>query len=375
MGLTQQDIADALHISLITVHRALNSSGYVSRELKEKIFAYAKEMNYVPHKASQILKRNKVRKIAVFTSTLPRYFWTDISLGIDIAAKQIQHLDYQVHHYMIPEGDTGVYLEKLNEAWKEGLDAVALVYQWAYNMDSIIGFIEGKGLPYITLNVDAPNGKRFCFIGPDYHAGGRLAAEYIGKALFFKKDPRVLVISTHSRFDAEIPTLNINKLRLDGFLGILDSRFSWIAKDVRYITTRMQSDKIESMLGDILRSEDGSFDAIYLIAAYNTQFIRALAKAGIDKTTVVFHDLDASTYGYLGENCLSAVIDQNPVLQGYYAVKILSSMLESGRAPESQWLNIVHSLILNENKDIYQNHYLMARMIEEDYEVGFNSMN
>ena len=61
---TQQDIADALGISLITVHRALNSSGYVSDTLKARILAYAKKVTYVPHKASQILKRNKVRKVA-----------------------------------------------------------------------------------------------------------------------------------------------------------------------------------------------------------------------------------------------------------------------------------------------------------------------
>ena len=48
MGVTQKDIAEALQVSLITVHRALNGSGYVSRELKERILAYARDVRYVP---------------------------------------------------------------------------------------------------------------------------------------------------------------------------------------------------------------------------------------------------------------------------------------------------------------------------------------
>jgi LacI family transcriptional regulator len=59
MGVTKRDIADYLKVSLITVHRALNNTGYVSAELKERILSYAKEVNYVPRKASQVLVRNK----------------------------------------------------------------------------------------------------------------------------------------------------------------------------------------------------------------------------------------------------------------------------------------------------------------------------
>ena len=98
MSVTQQDIADFLEVSLITVHRALNNSGYVSAELKERILAYAKEVNYVPHKASQVLVRNKTRKIAVFTSSLPHYFWNEIKTGVMIGAEQLQAFNYQVHY-------------------------------------------------------------------------------------------------------------------------------------------------------------------------------------------------------------------------------------------------------------------------------------
>jgi LacI family transcriptional regulator len=58
------------------------------------------------------------------------------------------------------------------------------------------------------------------------------------------------------------------------------------------------------------------------------------------------------------------VIYQNPILQGYFAVKILENMLESGHPPDRRQIIIEHSLLLNENKNLYKNHYLFARMIE-----------
>ena len=156
MGITQKEIAEALDLPLITVHRALNNSGYVSKELKGRILSYAREVRYVPHKASQVLKRNKVRKIAIFSSTLPHYFWNDIRTGISIGAEQIQALNYRVNYHTIAERNSEQYLATLEEEIRDGVEAVAFVNQWIYRMDDIITRITRAGLPYVTLNVDAP---------------------------------------------------------------------------------------------------------------------------------------------------------------------------------------------------------------------------
>ncbi|MDR0584578.1 MAG: LacI family DNA-binding transcriptional regulator, partial [Treponema sp.] len=99
MRITQKDIARNLGISLITVSRALNNSGYVSPELKKRIMDYAKQQSYVPHRASQILVRNKTRVIAVFTSTFPSFVWDDIERGVMSAAGYIRPLNYEVHFF------------------------------------------------------------------------------------------------------------------------------------------------------------------------------------------------------------------------------------------------------------------------------------
>jgi LacI family transcriptional regulator len=364
MSVTQQDIADHLEISLITVHRALNNSGYVSAELRARILSYAKEVNYVPHKASQILVRNKTRKIAVFTSSLPRFFWDDIKTGVMIGTEQIQAFNYQVHYHMVPERDSRSYLEILEKEISEGLEAAAFANQWIYDMEAILSRIDDSGIPYITLNIDAPDSRRQCYIGPDYAAGGRLAAEFIGKSLMFKDEPRVLVINTLAERPSGSSAPDINKLRSDGFSEVMRSEYSRIEFETDLSTTGVAPGKLARHIERMLRTKAEAFDAIYLVPAYNAEFAHAIEGIGTVKAVVVLHDLDTSSYHYLEKDLITAVIYQNPILQGYYAVKILEQVLESGRRPESEAITIVHSLVFKQNKDIYKNHYLFAKMIE-----------
>ncbi|MBE3040658.1 MAG: substrate-binding domain-containing protein [Chloroflexi bacterium] len=124
----------------------------------------------------------------------------------------------------------------------------------------------------------------------------------------------------------------------------------------------MRSPAAERHIASLLGEREGSFDAVYLVVAYNAPFIRALEQLKSGRRIVVLHDLDSSSNNYLEKNLLAAVIYQNPILQGYYTVRILENLLESGHPPGVRQINIVHSLILNENKDLYKNHYLFARM-------------
>jgi LacI family transcriptional regulator len=231
-------------------------------------------------------------------------------------------------------------------------------------MDEIISRISRAGIPYVTLNVDAPESRRLCFIGPDYRAGGRLAAEYIGKTLQCLRRPRVLVLTTVPDRRADARTPDVNALRYEGFCAVMEKHFPAIAHDTASITKGMRSPAAERHIAGLMNSRKGDFDAVYLIPAYNTQFIRALEQSPIGRKVIILHDLESSSNHLLEQNLLTAVVYQNPILQGYYTVRILENLLESGHPPDVRQITIVHSVILNENKDLYKNHYLFARMQE-----------
>jgi LacI family transcriptional regulator len=364
VGVTQQEIADALDLSLITVHRALSGTGYVSEKLRERILRYSNKVHYVPHRASRVLVRNKVRKIAVFSSALPHYFWADIRTGISIAAAQIQDFQYQVNYKTIADWNTRQYLARLKKEIDDGLEAVGLVNQWIFDMKTIISTIERHGIPYVTLNVDAPNTKRLCYIGPDYRAGGRLAAEYIGKSLMYRKNPRVLVITTREDVPRDSDAPDINHLRYEAFLSVIQKRFDRVAHSVGYLTTDMRSREVGTQIEDLLSSRAARVDAIYFIPAHNMQFLQAVENARLGSMVTVLHDLDSSANQYLEKDLLTAVIYQNPILQGYYAVKILEHILESGHQLKLPHLTITHSILLNENKELNRNHNFFTGMLE-----------
>ncbi len=360
MRITQKDLAEQLNVSLITVSRALNGTGYVSRELKERIIAHARSMNYTPHKASQVLVRNRVRKIGFFSSTYPSYFWNDVRKGAAVAGEQLEGFNYQVGYHAIPDGDTDRYVRTLEREVEQGLSGVALVNQRQYDMDRIFRVIEGAGLPYVTFNVDAPRSGRLCYIGTDYRAGGRLAGEFIGKMLTLREKARVLVINLNESLPDRPGAPDINSARQAGFLQVMGERYPRIACEVAMVTTHYDAVDRDTQISDLLREKRGKVDGVYLIPAFNNIFLSSLERFDYRKTVTLLHELDQSALRYLETDLLSGVIYQNPVFQGYYAARMLEHILETSREERLRDRVIAHNMILAENRDLISNHFVYA---------------
>ena len=358
MRMTQKDIARALGVSLITVSRALNENGYVSQELKERILAFAQDNNYVPHKASQVLVRNKLNRIVLFSSSLPAYFWDDIGKGIDAASGQIRPFNYDVRYYTVPEADSESYVRILRQEIEHGANGFAFVNQRIYDMKQIFDIAERAGIPYVTFNVDAPESKRICYVGSDYEAGGRLAAEFIGKTIQFRKRAHVLVITTDQREDRYSDAPNINEQRLYGFRAVMHASYPHVTCEVESITTRLNPGFSDTQIFDLLRDRQGKVAAVYLTAALNATFLEALEQLDYRAATTVLHDIDSSALHHLETRLLTAVIYQNPILQGYYTVKMLEHILESKGPHVLPGVEIISNLILSENRNLYRNHAL-----------------
>jgi len=356
MRTTQKDIARDLSISLITVSRALNNTGYVSQELKNIILAYAKEHNYVPHKASQALVRNKIRTIALFSSSLPAYFWNDIRKGVEIAAEQILPFNYVVNYHMVPELDTDAYIDLITRQVEAGLDAVGIVNQRKYDMGRILDIIKKTKVPFVMFNADAPESGRFRYIGSDYADGGSLAADFIGTALLLSPRRNVLVINVNEQGLVYAEDPDINAERLFGFASTLKFRYPQVSYKVVSFTTQLTEHYDDTQIEDLLRIHQGSVDAVYLIPAFNTVFLEALERLNYTNTITVLHDIDTTISRYLDHGILTAAIYQNPVLQGYYTVKTLEQLLEAKQPEILPDIEIVHNLILAENRELLRTH-------------------
>jgi LacI family transcriptional regulator len=358
MRITQRDIAKDLGISLITVNRAFNNSGYVSDALKKRILDYAKKRAYVPHRASQVLVRNKIRTIAVFSSSLPSYFWNDINKGVLNAEEYIKPFNYEVHYHRIPDFDTEQYCAVLKKEIKQGLDAAAFVNQRIFDMRQVFALVEKVGIPYLMYNVDAPETKRLCYIGSDYQAGGRLAANFIGKALEIKGKGTCLVIGFIQNHTEMTPKPDINSERLEGFFSVMHEQYPRISCRIEYITANLTGFQAYTQIETILKVHEKQVDAVYCIPAFNIAFLQGLKKFNYRNTITVQHDIDDSTLEGLANNLLTAVVFQDPVLQGYTAVRALEHILESKTTERQKDIEIAHTLIFKENINSLNNHLL-----------------
>lgn len=358
--MTQKDIARDMGVSLITVQRALNNSGYVAEDLQKKIRDYAEKKSYVPHRASLALTRNRDINIGVFSTTNPKYFWDDIERGVKVVANQIKTFRYEVQYYRIPEFDTKKFLTILKNAIHKGLDAAAFINQPVFDMEKIIGTVERAGIPYLMYNVDAPQTNRLCYIGTNYRAGGRLAANFIGKVLSLKKQRKVLIITSQRERPLDYsPGPNINNDRLEGFLEYMKEWYPSIKCVQENLISSLDDPNSDKQIFHILKNHEKRVDALYFIPAFNPSFHLVLDRLSYRDVIILQHDIDPAAMQGLEDDLITAVIYQDPVLQGYLAVRTLEQFLESKKTKKPVNIEIAHTLILRENVNFLQNYYLL----------------
>jgi LacI family transcriptional regulator len=340
---TQQDIARALNLGINTVNRAFTNTGYVSKKMKKRIFDYAQEVNYVVNKAAQSLVRGESRTIALFSSEKPDFFWNDIQKGVDIAKKHLEPFNINVLYIRVPAANNRVYIKKLRAVLDEGVHAIGIVNNSEYHIPKICSIIEERDVPYIAFNIDAPSSGRICYIGPDYVQGGKLAANFLGVGLGRKG--LILVVTSGLN---KAPS--VSAMRLNGFQSGIAEHYPSIS----YIVQRLDEDDPPQAIKNSLMAciEEGKkkYDGIYLSAPFNLELMRVLADTHTH-TLVVAHDLFPGYKAYFDQKILTALIYQNPILQGYDTVKMLEHILgQNGKAGAEDVL-LHSSILLRENCD------------------------
>ena len=83
-----KDLADKLGVSIATVSRALRNSHEVGEEMKVKVKALAKEMNYRPNPFAQSLRKEAPKVIGVIVPNLVTHYFAAVLDGIEDFARR-----------------------------------------------------------------------------------------------------------------------------------------------------------------------------------------------------------------------------------------------------------------------------------------------
>lgn len=87
MAVTLREVAARAGVSPITVSRALNNTGYVSQDVRARVFRAAAELNYVPNAVASSLRSNKTQLLALLAG-VTNPFWASVARGIEETATE-----------------------------------------------------------------------------------------------------------------------------------------------------------------------------------------------------------------------------------------------------------------------------------------------
>lgn len=166
-----KDIAKHAGTSAAAVSRALNDSGYVSKEVRARIEAAVKELNYQPNAGARTLRSGRSNLIGVL---LP-------SLEVEFFAR----LAHRIEQYLFAEGYQALICSTAEDQSRE---TTYLRTLGAKQIDGLLvasigGSAEADALaatkvPMVAIDRHA-DASSILTIGSDHKMGGRLAAEHI----------------------------------------------------------------------------------------------------------------------------------------------------------------------------------------------------
>jgi LacI family transcriptional regulator len=85
---TIKDVARRAGVSTMTVSRAINNSGYISPETRERVARAIAELDYLPNALARSLRHKQTRTLALVLADITNPFSTTVSRGVEDAAKE-----------------------------------------------------------------------------------------------------------------------------------------------------------------------------------------------------------------------------------------------------------------------------------------------
>ncbi|TDF93213.1 LacI family DNA-binding transcriptional regulator [Paenibacillus piri] len=170
---TIHDIAEMANASAATVSRVLSNSSYpVSHDMRRKIRAAAKALNYTPNMLGRQLKKNNSMTIGVIIPSITNPFYADVVLGIEEIARKHGYHVLLCNSHQNPQLEAE-YLQTLLEKQVKGI----IVSSISRQKDLLQPYL-AKGVKIIAMDqiIDNPDVYQ---IGFDYRKGAYMACRYL----------------------------------------------------------------------------------------------------------------------------------------------------------------------------------------------------
>jgi DNA-binding LacI/PurR family transcriptional regulator len=202
-----KDIARELGVSLATVSRALADSPDISTETKERVWATAEALNYLPNLMARSLRSKRSRVIGVVVQEVASEFGAQAIRGIN---DELSRCGYQM---LLSSGSTSPEQERIAVSMllERSVDGLIVADVLHHVVEALPAELENARLPVVFVNRRSRAATSASFVGPDDVFGGYLATEH----LIGHGHRRIAHLAGPSQWQASWD-------RLDGFRRALD---------------------------------------------------------------------------------------------------------------------------------------------------------
>lgn len=335
------DIAQALGVSIGTVHRALHNHEGVSPMTKSRVQQMAKTLGYRPNLAARYLSSKRGLRVSVNTLQGTTSFWEEVRAGIAEEARSLVMENVEIEYRTYPHLGEGEE-EAFEAALKSGVDGIITFPSRPQKLRSGIRRASRSSIPVVCVATDAPGTGRLAVVSIDTMASGSLAADLMGNFLGSQGKVAVtmssLAITEHAeKHKAFADTLlSVHpQMQLQEIIEDHDVEAEAYAKSRELFATHPD------------------LAGIYVTTEASIPVLNAARDAKVlDQITFITTDLFPALVPEIRSQAVAATIYQRPRTQGRMAFRVLHEFLAEGECPSFQ-VTLAPHLVMRGNLDFF----------------------
>ncbi|MBE7067000.1 MAG: LacI family DNA-binding transcriptional regulator [Ruminococcaceae bacterium] len=336
---TIYDVANALGVSVRTVHRALYNQPRIAPDTKKKVLEMAERMNFKVNRAAQSLKK-KTTYLSFIINCPVEEHWKEIKRGIDVTLEELETYNLS-SQFFFPKAD------EQNDFEKQVLDQIDACMEYT---SGLVILIPGKS-EKITNKLKEAQQKGICVasmiseiwdidniisVNADGRCAGSLAAELL-HMICKKKNIGILIGSMGTK---------IHNDNIQGFNTFAQNdSFNCVNIYEHHDDPRLVVREARRMM-----EEMPDIDGVYMATSSAPIACGEIEKYG-KQINIVTTDLTEEIRLLLKKRKITATIFQDPYMQGRKIVIELYKMIYEQKKAE-RYL-VTPQLIFYSNSNMY----------------------
>lgn len=347
MAVTIKQIAELAGVSTGTVDRALHDRGRVDAKVASRIKKIAEELNYRPNIVAQTLSvhRRKLSVSVILHVNKTNDYFSQVLQGIHHCMEE--YCDYGVSVNILYCADfcAEEQLANIDKSICEGVSAIIIVPINHTIIRKRLNELYAQKFPVIFLTNIMEDVGYLSYVGCDYYSSGVLTAGLLHA--MGKQSGKVLLFSPSFHMHGHV-------LRAQGLRDRLKSAYP-----------DLELKKIYELSGDEIDDYETTREALQIYpdamaficpGAYSKGNLKALDSMHcMEGRTVICYDYSSWLDDLMEARKITAIIDQNPKEQGYYALKTAFQLLILNQKPAEQNHYLDTNIIILENFGLLRN--------------------